>query len=150
MTVEFLAGGPGQNQARPLVPAMKRGFFGKCPHCGTGKLFRAFVKPVDNCAACGEDYTHQRADDLPAYLVVLIVGHVCVGGFMIAEMTTDWPGWLHLAIWVPITLVMALTLLQPIKGAVIGLQWANHMHGFGGEEDFPSDDHGKPQRTNAA
>ena len=43
--------------------------------------------------------------------------------------------WQHLAVWVPLTLIMALGLLQPIKGAVIGLQWANYMHGFGGEDD---------------
>ncbi len=144
MTIDYVTGGPDAKPQRPLVPAMKRGFAGQCPRCGSGKLFRAYLKPVDNCAACDEDYTHQRADDLPAYLVVLIVGHITVGGFMIAEMTTDWPGWLHLAIWVPITLVLSLALLQPIKGAVIGLQWANYMHGFGGEDDFVGDDHGKP------
>lgn len=148
MTIEYLTGSPEVRRERPLVPAMKRGFAGKCPCCGSGKLFRAYVKPVDNCAACGEDFTHQRADDLPAYLVVLIVGHISVGGFMIAEMTTDWPGWLHLAIWVPLTIVMALALLQPIKGAVIGLQWANYMHGFGGEDDMPGGDT-RPQQPSA-
>jgi uncharacterized protein (DUF983 family) len=111
---------------------------GKCPKCGSGDLFRAFVKPVDNCATCGEDITPQRADDLPAYLVVLIVGHITVGGFMATEMLTDWPGWVHLAIWIPVTVIMALALLQPIKGGVIGLQWANYMHGFGGEDDQPA------------
>ncbi len=144
MTIDYVTGGPDAKPARPLMQAMKRGFAGKCPHCGNGKLFRAFVKPVDACAECGEDYTHQRADDLPAYLVVLIVGHITVGGFMFTEMTTVWPGWLHLAVWVPITIVLSLLLLQPIKGAVIGLQWANYMHGFGGEDEFVSDDHGKP------
>jgi len=144
MTIEYVTGGPDAKQVRPLVPAMKRGFAGKCPHCGSGKLFRAYVKPVDNCAACGEDFTPQRADDLPAYLFVLIVGHISVGGFMMSEMMTDWPGWLHLAIWVPVTILLSLLLLQPIKGAVIGLQWANYMHGFGGEDDFIGDDHGKP------
>ena len=138
MSVEFLEDGESATrEKRNVKTAMKRGFGGHCPKCGDGKLFRAFVKPVDHCAVCGEDYTYQRADDLPAYLVVLIVGHITVGGFMFFEMTTDWPDWLHLAIWVPITLIMALALLQPIKGAVIGLQWANYMHGFGGEDDRP-------------
>jgi hypothetical protein len=27
--------------------------------------------------------------------------------------------------------------MQPLKGAVIGFQWANRMHGFGGEDDMP-------------
>lgn len=67
MTIEHATGGPDAKQVRPLVPAMKRGFAGKCPHCGSGKLFRAYVKPVDNCSACGEDFTPQRAV-LSAYL----------------------------------------------------------------------------------
>ncbi|MCR4265431.1 DUF983 domain-containing protein [Nitratireductor sp. ZSWI3] len=120
---------------RPVIEAMKRGFLGRCPHCGQGRLFRAFLKTADQCQVCGEEFHHHRADDLPAYLVVFIVGHIVVGGFMGMEAMTDWPGWLHLAIWVPITLIMALALIGPIKGAVVGLQWAYYMHGFGGEDD---------------
>ena len=135
MSVQILTGDMAERQTRPVAPAMKRGFRGKCPHCGQGKLFRAFVKPVDNCAVCGEDYTHQRADDLPAYIVVTIVGHIVVGGFMATEMLTNWSSWMHLALWIPVTSIMSLSLLQPVKGAIIGLQWANYMHGFGGEDD---------------
>ncbi len=49
------------------------------------------------------------------------------------EATTDLPLWAHMAIWAPLTLILSLILLQPIKGATIGLQWALRMHGFGGE-----------------
>jgi uncharacterized protein (DUF983 family) len=149
MSIEYLTGDIQENVARPKFQSLKRGFAGKCPHCAKGSLFRAYLKPVDECAECGEVYSHQRADDLPAYLVVLIVGHISVGGFMLTEMTTDWPGWLHLAIWVPVTILLSLLLLQPIKGAVIGLQWANQMHGFGGEEDGLDHDHGKPLNSTA-
>lgn len=122
--------------ARPLWPAIKRGLHCRCPHCGEGKLFRAFVKPVDKCEACGEEMWHHRADDLPAYLVIVVVGHIVVSAFMAVEMTTYWPMWLHLVVWAPLTLILSLLLLQPIKGGVIGLQWANYMHGFGGETDL--------------
>lgn len=61
---------------RDTMTAIKRGMLGCCPACGSGKLFRAYLKPVDNCAACGEDLSHQRADDLPAYLVIVIVGTI--------------------------------------------------------------------------
>lgn len=119
---------------RPLALSIKRGLFGKCPNCGSGKLFRAFIKPVDECAHCSESFTAQQADDLPAYLVVLVVGHITVGGFMIAEMLTDWPSWVHLSIWVPATLILSIALLQPVKGGVIALQWSQYMHGFGDVE----------------
>ncbi|TIU90881.1 MAG: DUF983 domain-containing protein, partial [Mesorhizobium sp.] len=74
--------------ARPLWTAMKRGALGRCPHCGEGKLFRAFVKTVDKCDHCGEELHHHRADDLPAYLVVVIVGHIVLGAFMGVEATS--------------------------------------------------------------
>jgi uncharacterized protein (DUF983 family) len=121
--------------ARPLWPAIKRGLAGRCPHCGEGRLFRAFVKTVDKCEVCGEDISHHRADDLPAYLVIVVVGHIVISGFMAVEMTTYWPMWLHLSVWAPLTLILSLLLLQPIKGAVVGLQWALYMHGFGDETD---------------
>jgi len=114
---------------------MWRGFKGRCPHCGEGKLFYAFVKTVDRCEVCGEEMFHHRADDLPAYLVIFIVGHIVVGGFMGAQALVDLSTWQHLAIWAPLTVIMAVALLQPIKGAMVGLQWALYMHGFGGEED---------------
>jgi uncharacterized protein (DUF983 family) len=120
---------------RPLLEAMTRGFLCRCPNCGQGRLFKSFTKTVDECSVCGLDISHHRADDLPAYLVIMIVGHVVVAGFMGAELMLDWTSWQHLALWVPLTIIMALALLQPVKGAVIGLQWAYYMHGFGGEDD---------------
>ena len=120
---------------RPVFPAMQRGFLGKCPHCGKGRLFRAFLKTVDRCPECGEEIMHHRADDLPAYLVIAIVGHIVIGAFMGVEASTNWSSWTHLGIWVPATVVMSLALIGPIKGAVVGLQWALRMHGFGGEKD---------------
>jgi len=121
---------------RPLMQAMGRGFMCKCPHCGEGKLFRKFLKVADSCEACGEEYHHHRADDLPAYLVIVIVGHIVVGAFMGLENVFQLSTWQHLAIWVPITLVLTLGLLQPVKGAVVGLQWALRMHGFSGKPDM--------------
>ena len=121
---------------RPLGRAIKRGMLNRCPACGTGRLFRAYVKPVDHCAACGQDYTAQRADDLPPYLVITIVGHLVVAGYMATDLVWPLTTWQHLAIWTPITLILSLLLLQPVKGGTIGLQWAIRMHGFG---DTPSE-----------
>jgi len=123
--------------ARDLWAAMKNGLRCRCPNCGSGRLFRAFVKPVDRCEACGEDMTHQRADDMPAYLDIVIVGHLVVGAFVAVESFTNWPLWAHMALWTPLTLALSILFLQPLKGAVIGMQWALYMHGFGGEQDWP-------------
>ena len=122
--------------ARPLWNAMWNGVRGKCPKCGQGKLFSSFLKIVPACEHCGEEMHHHRADDFPAYIVVVIVGHVILGGFMAFEATSTLSTWQHLAIWAPLTVIMSLALLRPVKGAVVGLQWALYMHGFGGEEDL--------------
>lgn len=128
--------------ARPLWTAMKRGLLGRCPNCGEGKLFRGFTKTVETCSVCGEEIHHHRADDLPAYLVIVIVGHIVLGAFMGVEATSDLSTWQHILIWVPLTIILSLALLQPVKGAVIGLQWAFYMHGFGGEKDGTGSHHG--------
>ena len=115
---------------RDLWTAMKRGFRSRCPRCGQGKLFRAFLKVDDHCSVCGLDFTPHRADDLPAYLVIVIVGHIVVPTALWIETDYAPPVWLQLAIYLPFTLVASLALLQPVKGAVVGLQWALRMHGF--------------------
>jgi uncharacterized protein (DUF983 family) len=120
---------------RSTLQAMTRGFLGRCPHCGQGKLFRAYLKVADRCEACSEEYHHHRADDLPAYLVVTIVGHIAVGAFMGIENMIDLSVWTHLAYLGPLTLILTLLALQPVKGAVVGLQWSFRMHGFSGTED---------------
>ena len=110
--------------------ALWRGFTMKCPNCGQGHLFGRFLKVVDSCEVCGEDYTPQRADDLPAYLVIAVVGHLVVPALLAVEMAYSPPVWLQLLIWVPVTGLAALFLLQPVKGTIVGLQWQTGMHGF--------------------
>ena len=126
----------GFAEKRDVWDAMKRGFRGCCPHCGNGKLFRAFLKTADNCSSCGLDFTPHRADDLPAYLVIVIVGHIVVPAALWTETHYTPPIWLSLAMYLSFTLFASLALLQPVKGAVIGLQWALRMHGF---DDKPPD-----------
>jgi uncharacterized protein (DUF983 family) len=117
-------------EKRNVWTAMKRGFRGRCPRCGEGKLFRAFLKVGNNCSACGLDFTPHRADDLPAYLVIVIVGHLVVPTVLWIETNYSPPVPLQLAIYLPFTLIASLLLLQPVKGAVVGVQWALRMHGF--------------------
>jgi uncharacterized protein (DUF983 family) len=110
--------------------AVMRGFRGRCPHCGEGKMFRAYLKVADECPACHEELHHQRADDFPAYLVIILVGHIVVPLVLHVETVFAPPTWVHIAIWMPVTIALCLAFLQPIKGAVVALQWATGMLGF--------------------
>ncbi|WP_398470835.1 DUF983 domain-containing protein [Tardiphaga sp.] len=116
---------------RDMWTAMKRGFFCRCPNCGEGKMFRAFLKTADHCDRCGQELNGHRADDLPAYLVIVIVGHIVVPIALWIETNYSPSVALQLAIYLPLSLIASLWLLQPVKGAVVGLQWALRMHGFG-------------------
>ena len=120
---------------RPLAQAMARGFRSRCPHCGEGDLFCAWMKPVEACPACGEDMSHQRADDAPPYITIVLTGHILVPLMLAVQFATDFPMLAYLAIYLPLTAITAIGLMQPVKGAVIGLQWALRMHGFDGSAD---------------
>ena len=121
---------------RPLGLAMRRGFSGHCPSCGKGRLYRAYLKVVDSCAVCGEALRHQRADDAPAYFTIAIVGHFVVAGVLATEFVAPHsPFWVPALFWSALALAASLWLLPRVKGALIGMQWANRMHGFGGADD---------------
>ncbi|HEX2136807.1 MAG TPA: DUF983 domain-containing protein, partial [Microvirga sp.] len=94
------------DQVRCAVPdapgrwtAMKRGFLGRCPACGRGRLFGRFLKVAESCQVCGTEFHHHRADDFPPYIVMLVVGHVVVYGILQAENRLEVPLWVHLAVW---------------------------------------------------
>lgn len=115
---------------RPTAQTLLRGLVGRCPQCGAGRMFGRYLKVADHCGHCGEALHHQRADDAPAYFVILIVGHIVVPLALAIETAFAPPYWLHGVLWTPLTLGLALALLQPFKGAIVAWQWMHRMHGF--------------------
>ena len=113
-----------------MAAALQRGFMGKCPCCGRGRVFERFLQVARQCDVCGEPFHHHRADDLPAYLVLLFVGHLIVTLLLIVDTAYSPPYWVEFAIWIPLTLLLSLGLLRPVKGAVVAMQWQTGMHGF--------------------
>ena len=110
--------------AQPTITtAMLRGFRQRCPHCGKGRIFKSLLKLVDNCSECGEKLGDIRADDLPAYLTVLVVGHIVVPPLLLFG-NSDVSTWVQLGISVPAALLMIAFLLPRFKGAAAGLLWA--------------------------
>ncbi len=120
---------------RPLGQAMLRGALGTCPNCANGRIFSKFLAVEANCAACGEDFSHQRADDLPIYLNIFLTGHVVVGSMMLFLDSEFLPMWGLTVLTASIAVAVSILLMRPLKGAVVGAQWALRMHGFGGHDD---------------
>ncbi|MBC7164132.1 MAG: DUF983 domain-containing protein [Roseovarius sp.] len=118
---------------RPVKPAMWRGFRGKCPNCGSGPILRNYLTVRDHCPVCQEDLSHHRADDGPAYLTILIVGHLMAPLLMIVFETWRPEPLVLFTIFAIGTIALSLYLLPRLKGAIVGLQWAKRMHGFGAD-----------------
>ncbi|WP_245926737.1 DUF983 domain-containing protein [Breoghania corrubedonensis] len=110
----------------------------RCPRCGKGRLFDGYLKVRPVCETCGEELFHHRADDAPPYFTILILGHVLISVVIGVEAAFRPPLWVHMAMWIPLSTLLALLLLRPIKGTLVGLQWALYMHGFdpNAEDDY--------------
>lgn len=111
--------------------AIQNGLRLRCPERGVGHLFQGYLNVNAHCPNCGAALHHQRADDGPAYLTILVVSHL-VGfllpvGFEVLRMSP-----LAMAISLSVVAVAAaLSLLPRMKGLMIAVQWAQRMHGFG-------------------
>jgi len=129
---------PSRNVARSIF----RGMAGKCPNCGQGSLFDGFLSVRPACGTCGEELHHQRADDAPPYFTITIVGHIIIPALLAVELLWRPALWVHMAIWIPLTIGLAFALMRPVKGALVSLQWALYMHGFDPDagEDLPEPD----------
>lgn len=110
------------------IPALLRGAKCRCPRCGEAPLFRKWLKPVDRCGHCKQDWSLQQADDFPAYIGIFLVGHLLAPVIIAMIGTFHMSAWATLAIILPVAVALLLGLLQPTKGAVIAFLW---WHGIG-------------------
>jgi uncharacterized protein (DUF983 family) len=103
--------------------AIKRGLGQRCPICGQGKLFRSYLKLSETCSCCRAKLSELRADDGPAWLTILIVGHLIVP-FFIVTVRSGAPDWVYYAVLFPLTIVMTLALLPFSKGLFVALLYS--------------------------
>ena len=120
----------GPLPATYLEAARRAGLSCTCPRCGSAPLFRKWLKPVERCAACGQDWSLQRADDFPAYVSIFVTGHLLA--ILVPVMLLSWQlsTTTTLIAVVPIAVAVMLGVLQPAKGAIIAAQWWFGLHGF--------------------
>ncbi len=115
--------------------AVLRGLRMLCPNCGQGALFDGYLHIFDRCPICREEYYHHRADDGPAYLTILLVGHL-LAPLMLATHAAFEPEPLVFATVLSVAAVaMSLFLLPRFKGMIVAIQWSRRMHGFGSGDD---------------
>lgn len=124
---------------RPLKPALRHGWACRCPACGIGAMMPRYLKVADHCPACGEALHHQRADDGPAYLTILIVGKLVMAVYLAVFLAFEPSPLVMIALCWTLAIGLVLWLLPRIKGAMVALQWSRRMHGFGAEGDDPAE-----------
>ena len=122
------------DEDRPMRRAMLRGWRRRCPNCGSGPLLRGYLAVRDTCAVCSEDLHHQRADDGPAYLTILIVGHLMAPTLLWAFVAFRPDPLILASVFGVATVALSLYLLPRLKGVLVAVQWAKRMHGFAGPD----------------
>tara|TARA_R110000824_G_scaffold12043_1_gene52958 strand:+ start:2812 stop:3321 length:510 start_codon:yes stop_codon:yes gene_type:complete len=115
---------------KTALEAFTRGLRGRCPSCGEGKMFPRLLKPIEHCQICDQDWTAQQADDFPAYVAIILTGHILAPVIIFMVNDTDFSMWTNLAIIIALALMLIAALLQPAKGGIIALQWWMGLNGF--------------------
>jgi uncharacterized protein (DUF983 family) len=117
---------PDHPPANSNVPPFVAGLMGRCPRCGSGKLFSGFLTLAPKCSSCDLDYAFIDAGDGPAVFVILIVGFIVMALALYTEVKFRPPIWLHMTLWLPLVVVLSLGLLRPMKGLLVALQFKNN------------------------
>ena len=105
----------------PLSSMMMRGLSARCPVCGKARLYAGYLRVVTRCSACQAPLGAVRADDAPPYFTIFITAHIIIALVVLTTRSSSLPIWLLIAMLVPLTLVVALLLLRPVKGVTVGV-----------------------------
>jgi uncharacterized protein (DUF983 family) len=129
MTAPQTGGAPGSDPgALPPTPpsAVWTGLLCRCPRCGKGKIFSGVLKVAERCEVCGLDLRKQDAGDGPAVFVIFFLGAIFMPLVFWVEFTFEPPWWLHMLVWTPLVVIVAVALLRPMKGFLIAQQFRHH------------------------
>ena len=112
------------SQPNPILT----GLLCRCPRCGQGRLFAGYLSLAKNCDNCGLDLAFADSGDGPAVFVIFLVAPLVIILALVLGAVVSIPPWMHLMIWIPVTLLLSLALLPPFKGVLVNLQFRNDAH----------------------
>ena len=101
------------------------GALGRCPRCGQGALFKGFLGLQPSCSGCGVSFARLGSSEGPAVFIILIAGFLMAFGALFHMIAFNPPVWVLLVVWLPLSVVVCLGLLRPMKGLMVASQLAN-------------------------
>ena len=107
------------------TPLVRAALQARCPKCGTGPLFDGWVRFAPRCRACGLDIAAFNVGDGPAAFLILIVGALVTALALIVQLKGHPPFWVHIILWVPLTVALVILTLRASKAALLILEYRN-------------------------
>jgi uncharacterized protein (DUF983 family) len=100
-----------------MIPRYLRGFLGRCPYCGKGRMARGLFALHDHCSNCGLVFQNAPGDFTGAVVLsygvtsfpTLLVGMLLLVVMELSLMTV-------IAIGILMTLIIGTFTYQPLKG----------------------------------
>lgn len=113
----------------PLSP-FQTGLRCRCPRCGKGPLLKGILNVAERCTECDLDLSAHDSGDGPAVFVIFILGIVVVPLALWLETAFTPPTWVHLIIWPPTIIVLAILMLRPMKAILVAYHFQNLRHEY--------------------
>lgn len=98
---------------------------GLCPRCGAKTLYAGLLRLAPKCSGCDLDYGQFNVGDGPAAFLILIVGALVTIGAVTVQLAFEPPFWVHILLWLPLTLALVIGLLRIAKAALLQLEYRN-------------------------
>lgn len=114
---------PSPAAAEPSI--VQVGLKGICPRCGSPTLFSGFLSFARYCRVCELDYDSFNVGDGPAAFLTLIIGTLVCVAAIVLELSAQPPFWVHILLWVPITIGLVVVSLRVAKGMLIASEYRN-------------------------
>ena len=108
------------------VSPIKAGLGCRCPACGEGPVFRSFLDIAPRCTSCGADFSKADAGDGPAFFVMFLLGIIIMPPVLLVQILFSPPAWVHIILWTPVRIVLAMLMLRPFKSLMFALQWKHN------------------------
>lgn len=106
---------PEKSKGRPgLVQAA---LFGICPECGGHTLFAGPARLAEECRVCALDIAAFERWGRLAGFVTLLLAAILIGAAIALDVYVRPPIWVHVALWVPLTIGGVLAALRLLKTA---------------------------------